>query len=162
LLSVCALVLNDGGTEDEAIAALLHDAIEDHPKEVTREAIAERFGLEVPAIVEACTDTPPDYTGGPKPPWRQRKSQHLEHVRRLGPKERRVAMADKLDNARAILRDLRQHGDGLSSRFNAGKEDQLWHLRALVDGFRQADASGYLIEDLDRVVSDIESLAGPA
>jgi GTP pyrophosphokinase len=159
LLSVCALVLRDGGTEDEAIAALLHDALEDHPEEVTRDTLAERFGPAVLAIVNACTDTPPDYAGGPTPAGRERKSRYRAHAKRLGPPERRVAMADKLDNARAILRDYREHGDRLWARFKTGREDQLWYYRGLVDAFRASGATGYLIDELDRVVSDIEALA---
>ena len=77
LFGVCALVLLDGGTEDEAAAALLHDALEDHPQETSREIISNRFGDEILAIVEACTDTPADYKGGLKPPWRQRKATYL-------------------------------------------------------------------------------------
>ncbi|MBN1662411.1 MAG: HD domain-containing protein [Deltaproteobacteria bacterium] len=74
LLSVCAIVLEDGGDEEEAIAALLHDTLEDHPEKVTKAILAERFGPRVVEIIELCTDTPPDYKGGPKPPWHERKT----------------------------------------------------------------------------------------
>ena len=131
LLSVCALVLLDGGTEEEAIAGLLHDALEDHPEATSRRIIAERFGEEVRVLVEACSDTPPDYRGGPKPPWKGRKAAYLYRLETAGPKERRVSLADKLDNARSIVADYHAHGDLLWSRFNAGKEDQLWFLRSL-------------------------------
>ncbi|MBI2902103.1 MAG: HD domain-containing protein [Candidatus Methylomirabilis oxyfera] len=158
LLGVCALVLVDGGTEDEGIGALLHDALEDHPTETSRKVIGERFGDEVLAIVQACTDTPYDYKGGPKPPWRQRKIAYLQHLGVTGPKERRVALADKLDNARSILADYRQEGELLWSRFNAGKEDQLWLFRSLSQVFRAAGATGFLVEEFDRTVSELERL----
>ncbi len=160
LLGVCALVLVDGGTEDEAIAALLHDALEDHPSETSRETIAERFGGDVLAIVEACTDTPREYTGGVQPPWRQRKAAYLEHLLQMGPGGLRVSLADKLDNAQAILADYRLRGDSLWSRFNAGKHDQLWYFRSLVHYFRRAGAAGFLVEECDRTVSELEQLAG--
>jgi len=163
LLSVCSLVLVDGGSEDEAIAALLHDALEDHPEETNREVLSQRFGREVLAIVEACTDTPPDYKGGPKPPWRDRKIAYLDHIRVATRSAIRVALADKLDNARSILSDYRQIGEALWSRFNAGKEDQLWYHRSLVTAFRAAGAEGILIEELEHVVTELESMqAGTA
>ena len=81
LLSVCALVLEDGGDEDEAIAALLHDSLEDQPDKTSREEISRRFGDRVSHLILACTDTPPEYRGGPKPPWKQRKEKYLAHVR---------------------------------------------------------------------------------
>lgn len=160
LFSVCSLVQVDGGSEDEAIAALLHDALEDHPKEASREVIAQRFGHDVLAIVEACTDTPAGYEGGAKPPWRDRKTAYLEHVRTSGRKPTRVALADKLDNARSILMDHRQIGDQLWSRFNSGKEDQLWYYRSLVSAFREAGAAGFLIDELEDVVTQLERTTG--
>jgi (p)ppGpp synthase/HD superfamily hydrolase len=159
LLGVCALVLADGGAEDEAIAALLHDALEDHPGEASKEAIAERFGGEVLSIVEACTDTPPGYKGGPKPPWRQRKTAYIEHLGNAGPQVCRVALADKLDNVRSILADYRSKGESLWSRFNAGKQDQLWFFRSLVRAFRSAGAIGFLVDEFDRTVSELERVA---
>ncbi len=155
LLRVCSLVLVDGGGEDEAIAALLHDALEDHPNEVSRDLIAGRFGNDVLAIVDSCTDTPVDYQGGPKPEWRERKMAYLEHVKNADRKATRVALADKLDNARSILGDYREVGDKLWSRFNAGREDQLWFYGAAAEAFRAAGATGSLIDELERVVRDL-------
>ncbi len=152
LLSVCSLVLADGGSEQEAVAALLHDALEDHPEETSREVLSQRFGNDALAIVEACTDTPADYRGGPKPPWRDRKTAYLEHVRLASRSAIRVALADKLDNARSMLADYRQIGDKLWSRFNAGKEDQLWFYGSLVKALRAAGAEGFLIEELEDAV----------
>jgi len=160
LLGVCALVLLDGGTEDEAIAALLHDALEDHPRETSREIIAKRFGEKVLAIVEACTDTPTDYKGGDKPPWRPRKEAYLKHLEKASPEQLRVALADKLDNVRSVLADYRQIGEPLWKRFNAGKQDQLWFFRRLIEVFRTAGAEGFLILEFKRTVSDLEREAG--
>jgi (p)ppGpp synthase/HD superfamily hydrolase len=157
LLGVCALVLTDGGTDDEATGALLHDALEDHPAETSREIIAERFGMKVLSIVEGCTDTSPDYKGGPKEPWRQRKERYLKHVQHANPEVLRVALADKLDNVRSMLADYRHVGESLWSRFNAGKKDQLWLLRSLVRAFRSAGANGFLVEEFDRTVSEFEA-----
>jgi (p)ppGpp synthase/HD superfamily hydrolase len=81
LLSVAALVLEDGGDETETIAALLHDALEDQPKKTSPEEIRQRFGSAVLDLILACTDTPPDYKGGPKPPWKERKEKYLAHLR---------------------------------------------------------------------------------
>ncbi len=158
LLSVCALVLFDGGTEEEAIAGLLHDALEDHPETTSTRIIAERFGEEVRALVEACSDTPPDYRGGPKPPWKGRKAAYLSRLETAGPKERRVSLADKLDNARCLVADYHTQGDLLWSRFNAGKEDQLWFYRSLKEIFGAAKGGGFLVEEFQRTVSEMERL----
>ena len=163
LLGVCALVLRDGGTEGEAVAALLHDTLEDHPELVSPDDIVKRFGPEVLAIVQACTDTPPDYKGGPKPLWKERKLAYVEHIRRSGPSERRVALADKLDNVRSMLADYRTVREDLWERFNAGKQDQLWLLDNLVEAFRLAGATGSLVDEFERTVSEFKGLvlSGP-
>lgn len=160
LLGVCALVLSDGGSEDEAIAALLHDALEDHPEETSRQLIGERFGPAVLEIVVACTDTPPDYSGGIKPPWRQRKTAYIEHVRKLKATEWRVPLADKLDNLRSVVADYRQIGDTVWSRFKAGKADQLWLYRSLAPAFREAGAQGFLADEFEWNVKEIQHLSG--
>jgi (p)ppGpp synthase/HD superfamily hydrolase len=155
LLAVAALVLEDGGSEDEAIAALLHDAIEDQGGEPIRQEIRQRFGDTVVQIVNGCTDT--DET--PKPPWLERKNRYLDHLRGACPEVRRVSAADKLHNARAILTDLRRHGNVVWERFNGGREGTLWYYRRLVQVFRESGPS-YLVEELDRVVLEFERLAG--
>jgi (p)ppGpp synthase/HD superfamily hydrolase len=163
LLSVCALVLEDGGSEDEAIAALLHDSLEDHPESADRVAIEADFGARVLELVEACTDTPADYRGGAKPPWRARKEGYIEHVRHADPGALRVSLADKLHNARAILADYRRIGDSLWSRFNVGRrepreirEQVMWYYRSLREAFHEAGATGYLIEELERTLTAID------
>src|SRR4051794_23144726 len=125
LLGVCALILTDGGDEDEAIAGLLHDTLEDHPDRISRSQLESLFGARVRRLVEACTDTPVDYRGGRKPPWRERKLRYLEHLRHAPPDELRVSLADKVDNARAMVTDYRLLGDALWGRFSAGRGDQL-------------------------------------
>ncbi|MBN2062299.1 MAG: HD domain-containing protein [Deltaproteobacteria bacterium] len=159
LLSVCALVLTDGGGENEAIAALLHDALEDHPESTSREVIGQRFGPEVLRIVSDNTDTPPDYSGGVKPLWRQRKTAYLEHLKQADSLVCRVALADKLDNLRSILADYRMIKDKLWPRFNAGKEEQLWFYRSLLKAFRKAGMKGVLIKEFAANLNELERLA---
>jgi len=154
LLAVTAIVLEHGGNEDEAIAALLHDSIEDQGGASTREEIRRRFGDRVVEIVDGCTDT--DVM--PKPPWRVRKEAYIAHISVASAPVRLVSAADKLHNARAVLEDYRIVGEALWKRFNGGKEGTLWYYRAAVDALRKTGATP-LIEELDRVVSEIEYLA---
>ena len=105
-------------------------------------------------IVQGCTDA----VTIPKPPWRKRKEDYIAHVPKASASVRLVSASDKLHNARAILRDFRQLGDALWSRFNGGKDGTLWYYRSLITAFRQAGNSE-LIEELDRVVTEIEQLA---
>jgi (p)ppGpp synthase/HD superfamily hydrolase len=160
LLSVCALVLEDGGDEDEAIAALLHDTLEDCPEEVTASDLARRFGPRVANLVVQCTDTPPDYQGGPKAPWQWRKDAYVEQIRAERYPLCRVALADKLHNTRAIVLDHRRFGDEVWDRFNATKEDELSYHRALVEAFRDAGAPDYLVDELDSQVKELEASKG--
>jgi GTP pyrophosphokinase len=160
LLNVCGLVLTDGGDEDEAIAALLHDALEDHPEAASAASLEVTFGARVRVLVEGSTDTPPDYKGGPKPPWRERKLRYVDHIRTAVPRDLRVSLADKLDNARAILADYREIGEALWDRFNAPKADQLWYYRSLVTAFRDAGVRSPMVGELDRTVSTLEELTG--
>jgi (p)ppGpp synthase/HD superfamily hydrolase len=154
LMGVAALVIEDGGSEDEAIAALLHDAPEDQGGLLVLEQIRQRFGDHVAEIVDGCTDT----YETPKPPWRARKQRYLEHLRRAKPEVQRVSLADKLHNARSILSDLRGSGDGLWTRFNGGKEGTLWYYRALLEVFRESGPSPMLIA-FEEIVSKIEILS---
>jgi (p)ppGpp synthase/HD superfamily hydrolase len=167
LLSVCALVLEDGGSEDEAIAALLHDALEDHPDRADRAAIRLDFGERVLELVEGCTDTPADYAGGRKPPWRARKEAYIAHVLGADAGGVRVSLADKLHNARAILADYRRIGDALWPRFNVGSDDPAeireqvrWYYRSLADAFRKSGAAGFLIDELERTLAELDRLIG--
>ncbi|GAC1350280.1 MAG: HD domain-containing protein [Ktedonobacteraceae bacterium] len=154
LLAVTGLVLENGGNEHAAIAALLHDAIEDQGGAATREVIRQRFGDTVVEIVDGCTDAEVI----PKPPWRARKEAYIAHLRDASATVRLVATADKLHNARTVLADYRVLGDALWTRFNGGKEGTLWYYRAVVTALKQGGTSP-LVEELERVVEEIERLA---
>lgn len=159
LMSVSSLVLSDGGSEDEAIAALLHDTLEDHPGEVTRDQIQAWFGTRVCQLVEICTDTPEDYEGGEKPQWLERKLAYLAHLKDAQPEDLRVPLADKLDNARSILSDYRLLGDKLWERFHAGKDDQLWFYSSAYSAFCAVGVTSPMLDELGRVVEAWEKLA---
>jgi len=154
LMSVAALVLEHGGDEDMAVAALLHDAVEDQGGKPVLGEIRRRFGERVAGIVAGCTDA----DTLPKPPWRQRKEEYIAHVRHAPADVSLVSAADKLHNARTVLADYRRHGEALWGRFQGGREGTLWYYRALVETFRQA-GNNPLVEELERVVSELESLA---
>jgi (p)ppGpp synthase/HD superfamily hydrolase len=159
LLTVCALVLEEGGDEDEAIAALLHDALEDQPQSVSRELVRERFGEKVLELVELSTDTPPDHKGGTKPSWDLRKQAYLERLAREPWPECRVAVADKLHNLRAMARDYRLVGEQLWDRFSQGREKQLWYHRKLVDVFRGNGIPAHVLEEME---THLAALSGAA
>lgn len=152
LLSVCGVVQFDGGGEDEAIAALLHDTLEDKPREISRDELEDRFGSKVLEIIEISTDTPPDYHGGPKPPWQSRKSGYLDHIRKANPSLLRVTIADKIDNCRAILADHHRMGGAVWKKFNAGRADQIWYYQESVSAYEQTGYQGPLLEELRRLV----------
>jgi (p)ppGpp synthase/HD superfamily hydrolase len=154
LLSVAALVMEDGGDEDEAIAALLHDAIEDQGGASARKEVRRRFGERVAAIVDGCSDA----ETLPKPPWRERKERFIASLQTAPPDVLRVTAADKLHNARSLLREYRRQGDALWARFNGGKEGTLWYQRAVTRALRER-YGGWLVDELDRVVSELETLA---
>jgi GTP pyrophosphokinase len=154
LLSVAALVLEDGGDEDEAIAALLHDAVEDQGGADSRKEVRRRFGERVAAIVDGCSDA----ETLPKPPWRERKERFIASLQAAPPGVLRVAAADKLHNARALLREYRRQGEALWKRFNGGKDGTLWYHRAVARALGER-GGGTLVEELDRVVSELETLA---
>jgi len=161
LLAVAAIVGESGGTEDEVIAAFLHDAIEDTG--ATYRTLAERFDNPVADIVRACSDT--DVT--PKPAWEKRKKDYIAHVVGAPESVRLVSAADKLANARSVLTDLRVLGDDFWPRFKGGKDGTIWYYRSLVSVFDIAgsgpitgrpDRARPIVEELDRVVGEIEKL----
>jgi (p)ppGpp synthase/HD superfamily hydrolase len=154
LLGVTSLVLEDGGGEDEAIAALLHDAVEDQGGIPTLEEIRLRFGERVAYLVDGLTDA----YGNPKPPWRQRKERYLKHLAGAEPAVRRVSLADKLHNARSILANLQTLGPVTWKRFHGGQDGTIWYYRSLLDIF-QAGEPSFMVTELARVVRDIECLA---
>ena len=161
LLAVTSLVLENGGTEDEAIAALLHDTLEDQGHrfsggaDVLRDYIKDRFGVHVLEIVEACTDADVQ----PKPPWKARKVEYLEHLPMADASVLLVSCADKLHNGRSILQDYRQIGEALWSRFRGGKEGTLWYYESLVKAFGANSASPpLLLAELERTIAELKRL----
>ncbi len=159
LLEVSGTVLTYGGDEDEAIAALLHDTVEDHSDAVSFALLAERFGARVAAIVESCSDT----SVSPKPPWKLRKERYIEHLHNADESVVIVSAADKLSNARAVMKDFRKHGDEVWARFNAGKPEQLWYYRTVTEALtRRAEGTRVqpLVEELNRAVKKLERLCG--
>lgn len=154
LLGVSSIALEHGATEDEAIAALLHDAVEDAGGRPTLAMIRERFGDAVAEIVDGCTDAYEE----PKPDWRPRKEAYLAHLADASHSVRLVSASDKLHNARSILCDLRLHGPALWGRFTAGRDGSLWYYRALVLAFAEHGRTP-LVDELDRTVSAIEVIA---
>lgn len=151
LLSVAALVLEDGGDEDEAIAALLHDAIEDQGGAKTREEIRQRFGERVVSIVDGCTDS----ETLPKPPWKERKLKYLAKMRLASPEVQRVALADKVHNARSIVADWEREGEKVWQKFKGGKEGTLWFYRCFLEVYQQK-GSDCLTQELARLISRLE------
>lgn len=155
LLAVAAIVGENGGTEDEAVAALLHDAPEDQGGEERLADIRARFGEEVAEIVGGCSDT----FESPKPPWPGRKKAYIRHIRQAPASVRLVSVADKLHNARSVLSDYRESGENLWERFNGGREGTLWYYGALVEAFRETDTIPTVVDDLDRTVNELRRLA---
>ncbi len=155
LLAVAAIVLEHGGSEVEAIAAVLHDAIEDQGGAPVGADIRRIFGDDVAAIVEGCTDS--DTT--PKPPWRERKEKYIAHLATAGPSVRLVSAADKLHNARSLVHDYRRHGESLWQRFKGGRAGTLWYYRAIANTLAGSECT-HLVEELERTVAELERLAG--
>ena len=156
LLAVTALVIEWGGDEDQAIAALLHDSVEDQGGMERLQDVRTRFGEPGARIVEACSDS----FVIPKPPWRERKEAYLRKLLRHSDEARLISLADKLHNARSIYFDLLVHGDSIMDRFRGGKEGTLWYYRALVTVFRETDPENVMVDELARVVAGIEQLVG--
>ncbi len=155
LLSVAGLVINDGGSEEQAIAALLHDAVEDAGGPETLEEIRANFGQDVARIVEECSDTDKE----PKPPWRQRKQAYIDHLADVGMDTLLVSVADKLDNARSMLRDYHAHGPELWQRFTVkDPHDHLWYYGELLSAYRGRDCKSWMVDELGRVVDELKRL----
>lgn len=149
LLGTCALVLKAGGDEEEAIAGLLHDTLEDQV--ATYEEVADAFGTRVASIVRECSDTEED----PKPPWRERKVAYLESLPHHSRSAILVSNADKLHNLRTIVADYRQVGERLWERFNP-ESDQLWYHSALAEVF--ADLHSPLADELLATLDELKRL----
>lgn len=152
---MASLVLEHGGDEDAAIGALLHDAGEDAGGDNRITDIGIRFGHSVARIVTGCTDT----TITPKPPWRKRKEDYLEHLQSADPSTLLVSCCDKLHNARSIVTDLRDQGDQLWSRFKGGKDGTLWYYKELAERFSRLVVPKSLVEELNCTVTTMRQLA---
>lgn len=154
LLTVASLVVEDGGTEDETIAALLHDAAEDQGGRARLEQIARDFGKDVARIMAGCSDT----LASPKPAWRKRKSAYIRRLRGEAADVRRVSLADKLHNARCTVADL-QRGKAWGPGFNAGAEDQRWYYTALLECLEETGTRSRHLPEFRELVGHI---AAPA
>jgi (p)ppGpp synthase/HD superfamily hydrolase len=156
LLGVASIVIDEGGDEDQAIAALLHDAPEDQGGEETLAEIEREFGSRVAGIVEHLSDTFEE----PKPPWRDRKESYLERLRvEDDAAVLLVSIADKLHNARSILLDLRDHGDGVWERFKGGRDGSLWYYAQLSRIYDEA-YPGVLADEFRLTVERLQIEAG--
>ena len=155
LMGVSSIVLGDGGSEDEAVAALLHDAAEDHGGRARLDDIRSRFGDEVARIVEDCTDS----WDTPKPSWLARKQAYIQRARTLPSPSLRVSIADKVHNTYGILRDLRNIGEKVWERYDVSPDDVLAYYESLVRAYREA-GGGRLVDELERIVRGIQREMG--
>jgi (p)ppGpp synthase/HD superfamily hydrolase len=154
LMGVASLVLEAGGDEDLAIAALLHDVVEDCGGAPMLKEVRRRFGKRVANIVDGCTDADTN----PKPAWRERKESYIRHLKKADPDTRLVSAADKLHNVRSILTDYRDAGESIWARFNGGREGTLWYYRALLDEFLRHQPNR-ITRELELAVNDLELAA---
>jgi (p)ppGpp synthase/HD superfamily hydrolase len=154
LMGVASLVLEAGGDEDLAIAALLHDVVEDCGGIPMLKEVRRRFGKRIAHVVDGCTDA---YTD-PKPPWRERKEAYIRHLKTADADTRLVSAADKLNNVRSILSDYCAIGESVWSRFTGGREGTLWYYRTLRDVFFEQPRNR-ITRDFELAVSELDSLA---
>ena len=154
LLGVCDLVLQHDGTEDQAIAALLHDSMEDQG--VTHQEIERRFGPGVADLVEACTDA----TVIPKPPWQERKEAFLVRLESAEPDAMLVVACDKLHNLRATLTDFRRMGPQVWERFKVGRDSQIWYYRAFLD-CTGSHGPRAIYDEIRRTLAQLEAESAP-
>jgi (p)ppGpp synthase/HD superfamily hydrolase len=157
VMGVASLVLEAGGDEDLAIAALLHDVVEDCGGVPTLKEVRRRFGKRVAEVVDGCTDA----YEVPQPPWRERKESYIRRLKKESAATRLVSAADKLNNVRSILSDYRVVGESVWSRFNGRREGTLWYYRTLRDEFLRRDKNR-ITRDFDLAVRELESLTGCA
>jgi (p)ppGpp synthase/HD superfamily hydrolase len=157
LLGVTSIVLTHGGDEDDAIAALLHDAVEDQGGKPLLRKIRAKFGARVARIVDACTDA----DTYPKPPWRARKERYLRHLRSAEASARLVSAADKIYNAQETLMDARELGNDVWKRFHASREETLWYYGEVVKILRRKGPRTLAVE-LERIVVELANVRTPS
>jgi (p)ppGpp synthase/HD superfamily hydrolase len=155
LMAVASFVLEAGGDEDMAIAALLHDVVEDCGGMPRLREVRTQFGTRVAKIVEGCTDS----FGDPKPEWMERKKGYLREVKRADAETRLVSAADKLHNVRTILADYRRDGESVWKRFSGKKDGTLWYYRALSDEYRRRNPNR-ITGELEIAVAELERVVG--
>ena len=156
LMGVGSLVLEFGGDEDMAIAALLHDVVEDCGGVPMLNEVRRKFGSRVAKMVDGCTDS---FTAA-KPSWRERKETYIRHLKKADAETRLVSAADKLNNVRSILADYREVGESIWARFNGGREGTLWYYRSLLGEFLRKP--NRLIGELELAVRELEARASLA
>jgi GTP pyrophosphokinase len=157
LMGVASLVLEFGGDEDLASAALLHDVVEDCGGAPMLREVRRRFGSRVAKVVDGCTDS----DTYPKPPWRERKETYIRHLKSADTETRLVSAADKLNNVRSILSDYREVGEALWARFTGGREGTLWYYRALLEEFLRG-APNRLTRELELAIRELEAVTSLA
>ena len=157
LLAVAGLVLEHGGDEDEAIAALLHDAVEDSGGQTRLADIRQRFGNRVAEIVLGCTDADTI----PKPPWQARKEAYIAHLEQVSPSARLVSCCDKLHNCRTIVSDLYLYGDEVWKKFTGQRDGSLWYYATLLAEYQRLGVPKPLVDELSRTVQSMHALATP-
>jgi len=153
-MGVASLVLEFGGDEDLAIAALLHDVVEDCGGAPMLKEVRRRFGSRVAKIVDGCTDS----DTYPKTPWRERKETYIRHLKTADAETRLVSAADKLNNVRSILSDYREVGESVWARFTGGREGTLWYYGALLEEFLRRKPNR-LIRELKLAIKELEATA---
>jgi len=157
-LAVAAEVLEHGADEDEAIAALLHDVIEDAGGAKLREQLQRRFGRRVAEIVDECSDTDQNPKPPWKPPWKERKAAFIARLPAVSASARLIIAADKLHNARSLLREYARVGEEVWKYFRGGREGTLRYYRSACEALKAA-GGGPLVAELDRVVAELEQVA---
>ena len=156
VLAVASLVLEDGGSEEDAAAALLHDTLEDTA--TTSDDLRDAFGPYVTRIVEGCSDR---LSRADTTPWRARKESYLTRLPDQPTEVLRVSVADKVHNSRSILDDVQREGVGTLDRFNGGRDGTIWYYETLVATYARADAcTSRWLPELERVVGELTRLAG--
>ncbi|MDR1493490.1 MAG: HD domain-containing protein [Planctomycetaceae bacterium] len=163
LLRVAGLVMEFAGeshqetAEDTAIAAMLHDAVEDQGGLATAMLIREQFGERVERFVLACSDSATTQDQPKKRPWRERKEAAIVNIQIAEPESRLIIACDKLDNLRSMISNYRVVGEQLWKRFHAGRDDQLWYFRGMIDALRNAGNCPVMTE-LEDEIKKLENL----
>jgi (p)ppGpp synthase/HD superfamily hydrolase len=152
LMSVSALVMEMGGTEDQAIAALLYDALEDQPKRASDIDIEVHFGKNVLKMVKECSDCETH----PKPPWKERKEAYIDHIEEISQDALMISIADKLHNLRTLVADYKQFGDWVFTKFKGKKEGTLWYYNTLVDKYKIILSKYNFGNDQDHIFAEEE------